>query len=63
MKVVETIQINYVVPESEEERLALEALIAEVRAEKFNRDYFPEDFSIVEPQNPPAKGGRWIPEK
>ncbi len=59
MKVVKTITVRYVVPETEDERREIENLINEVRSEKLGRDFQLSDLKKIAPENQ-SSGGHWI---
>ena len=57
MKIVDKVEIEYVVPETEEERREIEALIASVRAED-EQPFDPAGFQKVLPKAS-FKSGYW----
>jgi len=62
MKTIETFKINYVIPETPEERTEIEKLISDVRNERFGVDFNADDLKIVRPK-PRDLGGRYIIDK
>lgn len=58
MKVIEKYEIEYVVPESEEERLEIQKIIDDVKIEEKDKKFDPSKLNIIKPKHS-REDGYW----